>query len=609
MTNPLTGNDLGSRGDAQRAVTALCEPVLARFVPGSGRARLGGAGAQYAPGVAELEGFARPLWGLAPLAAGGGNVDWQPYLHGLSSGTDPNHPEYWGPAGDNDQRLVEMAAIAVAIALVPDRVWEPLTTCDQQNLSRWLARINDVAVNDNNWLFFKVIVNEALRLVDTPGFDAEGQTQALNRLERFYLGDGWYADGPTARRDYYVPWAMHFYGLLYARLAADHDPRRCDRFRERAATFAGDFLRWFARDGSALPFGRSLTYRFAQGAFWGALAFAGVEALPWGQIKGLLLRQLRWWARQPMFDEAGLLSIGYAYPNLTIAEQYNAPGSPYWSLKAFLPLALTADHPFWLAAESDSPAVAGTSKQPHAGMLVSMDEPSGHVTALVSGQQHVAVRHGAAKYAKFAYSTAFGFSVPAGDRGLDQVAPDSMLALSEDETHWRVRAELEDARLDGDVLWSRWRPWHDVEIETWLWFHGLWHARVHRIASGRRIVSAEGGFAVDLQAAELSGAHARVERGQAFCAGSTMVSGLRDVRDVACGDLRAGEVLRVFPNTNVLRPRTSLPVLRGAHDVGEHWLCTAVFAGVGDDGWADAWNNAPSFEQMTEVLHADHLAR
>lgn len=61
-----------------------------------------------------------------------------------------------------------------------------------------------------------------------------------------------------------------------------------------------------------------MTYRFAMAAFWGALALAlalaGEEALPWGVVKGLYLRHLRWWSRPEIADRDGVLSVGYGYP-------------------------------------------------------------------------------------------------------------------------------------------------------------------------------------------------------------------------------------------------------------------------------------------------------
>lgn len=41
-----------------------------------------------------------------------------------------------------------------------------------------------------------------------------------------------------------------------------------------------------------------------------------------------------------------MLTIGYAYPNILMSENYNVPGSPYWCMKAFAFLMLPAGHPF-----------------------------------------------------------------------------------------------------------------------------------------------------------------------------------------------------------------------------------------------------------------------
>ena len=98
-----------------------------------------------------------------------------------------------------------------------------------------------------------------------------------------------------------------------------------------------------------------MTYRFACAGFWAALAFADEEALPWGEVKGYYLRHLRWWARHPITERDGVLSVGFGYANLLMSENYNSPGSPYWAFKAFLPLALDASHPFWTTEEAPSP--------------------------------------------------------------------------------------------------------------------------------------------------------------------------------------------------------------------------------------------------------------
>lgn len=607
--SPLAGRPLRTRADIQAAVRALWAPLPARFSPGAARVRIGVTGANFSDTAAELEGFSRPLWGLVPMTAGGGAFDdWNLYQRGLTSGSDPDHPEYWGETTDIDQRFVEMAAIGLGLALVPEHLWLPLDESTRRNLARWLNQINQWRVWDDNWHFFRVLVNLGLSRVGAE-HDLDATHAALDRIEEFYLGDGWYSDGPMPQQDYYVAWAMHFYGLLYAQLHGEHDPIRAGRFRERAATFAHDFIHWFAADGAALPFGRSLTYRFAQGAFWGALAFAGVEALPWGIVKGLWLRNLRWWAARPIANSDRTLTIGYAYPNLNMAEDYNSPGSPYWAMKTFLPLALPESHPFWQAEEAPLPGLPPVHPLPHAGMIVCRDDGGGHVFALGSGQHASWVRHGEAKYAKFAYSTAFGFSVPAGQLGLERSAYDSALALSEDGIHYRTREDVVAAERRGDALWSRWRPWPGVEIETWLVPAMPWHVRIHRLRTDRRLSSAEGGWAVDrTENGPLAGAVVRQEgAGAAIAVYPAGWSGLRDLR----GE-RLGRVVEPSPNTNVLHPRTVLPVLIGEHEPGEHWLVCAVVGEPGQPDWERVWNSSnliPGVPKLWTTLDLSSILR
>ena len=241
---------------------------------------------------------------------------------------------------------MEMTALGFGLLMTPEHMWDPLDGKERAALSRWLYQINNCEVGKNNWAFFTLIVNMALQQLGEP-YDREKMEEAYGNIDGCYIGNGWYTDGPgVAAMDYYIPFAMHFYGLFCAKFLETTDKRRSDLFKERASHFAKDFICWFSEGGSAVPFGRSLTYRFAMSAFWGAMAFAGVETFSWGVIKGVLLRNLRWWMQYPIFSDNGYLTIGYAYPNLKVSEYYIAPGSSNWAMKAFLPLALEETHPF-----------------------------------------------------------------------------------------------------------------------------------------------------------------------------------------------------------------------------------------------------------------------
>ncbi|CAH1195332.1 hypothetical protein PAECIP111892_02017 [Paenibacillus auburnensis] len=565
-------NPLKTRHDLVQALEQLTAPLRPLYSPGGARLKAGTTGASYPAKVAEMEGFSRVLWGLVPLLMGGGDTGlWELVLDGIRHGTDPSHEEYWGEVGDYDQRLVEMAVFGFALAAIPERIWTPLAPQERDHLYLWLNQINAHPCYDCNWLFFNVLVNSGFKKLGLP-YDAEQLETNLRRMDDFYLGEGWYSDGINGHSDYYGPFAIHYYGLLYAKLMEQEDPERSCQFKERAGLFAAEFITWFAADGSALPYGRSLAYRFAQSAFWGAYAYAGVDGLPAGVLKGLVLRNLRWWFAQPIFDENGVLTIGYVYPNLVMAENYNAPGSPYWALKTFLPLAFSEEHPFWKAAELPLPEIPAVTVQQPAHLVIVRDANAGHVAAFNSGHlysnEHT---HTSAKYEKFVYSTGFGFSVPRAEWGLSQGAFDSMLALSEGgDNLYRVRRRNLESEITDNVLRSVWKPWADVEVCSWLIAGLPWHIRIHRIRTGRELDAAEGGFALGLDTER------EEKAGETGMVVSTAwgISGVQGLLGY-----RKAELIWPNANTNLLHPRTVLPTLTASLAPGIHWLASAVYGG------------------------------
>lgn len=566
--NPLHGNPLKSRADVEKALRDLFNPLLPFFSEGGARVRLDGAGAHFDRAAADLEGFARPLWGLTPLAAGGGSFDhWELYRRGLANGTDPEHPEYWGTVNSTDQRMVELAAIGFTMRLLPHLVWEPLDEKAKGNLAAYLKHARQFDYADNNWKFFRILVDLGLEECGVE-FDRSLTEKYLEELDGFYLGDGWYRDGNVRRIDHYIPFAMHFYGLIYARLARG-DEKRVAAYKERAALFAKDIRHWFDEDGGTLAFGRSLTYRFACGGIWGALAFADLEALPWGEIKGQFLRHLRWWADKPIANRDGILSIGYGYPNLFMSESYNSAGSPYWALKAFLPLALPADHPFWTTEETKAVTDEAPVPLKHPGMV--MMHTDGNVVGLSSGQQNWQMRAGTEKYAKFVYSSRYGFSVEVDERNYNGGSFDGALAFSDDGRHYRVRETNEVAQIASDTLFARWKPWSDVTVETWLVPANPWHIRVHRITTPRALHATEGGFAIGR--ADLNADSYIDGPGRGVAKSPTDVSAIVDL----VGQ-RDGRAFRAYPNSNLIVSKTIVPQLRGEIAAGTTVMVTAALA-------------------------------
>ena len=576
-----------SREDFVRMLFGYLDPLRTHYTADGARLVIGHASAQYEDEVIPMEAWARPLWGLGPFWAGGGHDAFfeDVYRRGLAAGTDPASPAYWGDNRDHDQKFIEMGAICYGLALAPHVLWEPLSAEERMRVAAWLGQINERTTPDSNWRYMRVLVNVALARLGMP-HDAASVREDIERICTFYAGDGWYTDGPSNSGvlDYYNGFALHFDSLVYAWLEGTRDPEHAALFRERARLFAPEFARLFSARGEAVPFGRSITYRSAQCAFFslvsaldglaamgegvvggaggaadggaevgegiaagdsaaagdGGAVDSGAEAgdsgaahsvasdapapllegiLTPAEVKGIVARNVGWWATQPVCDNGGVLSIGYRYPNLHLAESYNAAGSPMWSLKAFACLSLPKAHPFWtlepapLPAAIAEPSVRGIG---HGDMLVQRDA-SGEVALYPSGRVPThPFAQSSAKYAKLAYATRFGFSVARGSGSLEEAAPDSSLAFvlgAEPERQGRparaghvfvregvekhLAQRLESGALVMDACWS---PWPGIEVETVvepvIGAPAGTHVRRHRVTSSIPCTAYDCGFAV-----------------------------------------------------------------------------------------------------------------
>ncbi|KAL4965806.1 glycoside hydrolase family 154 protein [Aspergillus stella-maris] len=703
---PLPGfsdNPLQTRKDIIRAAIALVKPLHAYFSPGKAFVRLPiSTGAHFDERAAQLEGFARPLWVVASLPhAVESRSDFdsdldlaeiqdlvEPWVTGFATGTDPNSDEYWGDILDGDQRMVEAEVIAVALLFAPGTFFHAQGEDIQANIVRWLRSINGRDMPLNNWRWFRIFVNLALVLVaGVPHDEVKDQMDAdFAVLDSFYLGQGWSGDGPwltaeqekeqeekavqTRRRDEIGPgrqvdyysgsFAMQFSHLLYVKFAAGLDPERVERYRVQAREFGDFYWRFFDGDGAAIPFGRSLTYRFACGAFFATLPFAEIDNMPApldsaGGAKGFLLRHLRWWADNSteLFYPDGTMNIGYTYPNMYMAEDYNSPQSVYWALKSFIPLALSPTHPFWSANEEAYPTHLKAITLAHQPTQILCSHRASSHTFLLSAGQFVSwpMKATQAKYSKFAYSAQFGFSVPTGPL-VQQIAPDNMLALSRDGCEsWAVKwkcslpwyTSASDSGETVPVANVEWWPWADrgVVVRTALvppttrWPD--WHVRVHRVrvdkSKGVRLDSlhsVEGGFAIsrvprekgtrvlpfvkdedDAALWDREGMY--LSRTRALVISHAGVSGiLSAVTRRPLGSGQSGpvalehEALKPDSNTNLMAQRSLIPVAKGeVFDIGsdeEIEIVTRVFAVTGKDkGGSGSTNKRPLRERWLDA--------
>ena len=533
----------------QKQMMDIINP-LKKFYKGS-TVRFARHRAWYEDISGDMEAFSRPLWGLVPYFAGGGeDKEFERlYVNGLEEGADSNSAGYWGECHDRDQRFVEMAAIAYGLLFAEDKLWTPLSESGKDNLTRWLLTINHNEVCDSNWIFFRVLVNCALKKIGRP-HDDERLANDLKRLDEFYLSNGWYKDGMNGQKDYYISFAFHFYSLIYAVAMSDIDGERSRLYKERACEFAKTFIYWFDEDGEAVPYGRSLTYRFAQSAFWSACIAADIRPLSIEVMKGLLVRNLEGWMNKNIFDHAGILTVGYDYPNLIMSEHYNAHGSPYWGLKAYAFLMLPDNHEFWTCEAAPMPELEKLMLIKEANMLVSR---RGGRTVIYVGSDIEGFDCGQIipKYLKFAYSAHFGFNVMKSMISLEEAAPDSMLVFKLDDIVMARRHFVSCETSEKCVIIS-WSPFMGIAVKTTVIPTEEGHIRQHEIVSEYDCEAYDAGFAVasrdDDNCVSGDGKTAWAKNNFQYCEVLSETGG-------------AGIVINASPNTNLRYSKTVIPAV------------------------------------------------
>ncbi|GAQ55708.1 DUF2264 domain-containing protein [Streptomyces acidiscabies] len=295
-----------------------------------------------------LEGYARTLL-LAAFRRD--ETALERYADGLAAGT----AGVWPKIEHRSQPLVEAASIALALRLTRPLLWDRLDDAVQQRAAAWLTDGLTAEPWPCNWELFPVTVGGFLESI---GHEPEASRRAvdhgLERIEQWYVADGWYTDGDGRKFDYYNGWAMHLYPVLHAWLADDE--KLLDLYGGRLERHLADYARLFGADGAPLHQGRSLTYRFATTAPLWLGALTGRTPLEPGETRRLASGALKYFLDRDAVSPEGLLTLGWHGPNSDVLQGYSGPASPYWASKGFLGLLLPPEHEVWTATESPSPS-------------------------------------------------------------------------------------------------------------------------------------------------------------------------------------------------------------------------------------------------------------
>ena len=294
-------------------------------------------------------------------------------LASYKNAVDPQNPDYlcWGIGGQN---LVDAAYIAESFLRAYDTLWKPLDEVTKKRYLTEFAKLRHIDPPYTNWLLFSSTI-ESFMAKAGGDYDQYRVNSACRKMEEWYVGDGWYADGPVFAFDYYSSYVFHpmYLETLQAMIDAKANTRLdyqkyYDRELKRCQKYSIVLERFISPEGTFPVFGRSIPYRMA--TMQPLALMAWYQKLPKdlsnGQVRAALTKVLhRMFDQQNNFNEKGFLSIGFCGTNQkNVADWYTNNGSLYMTTLAFMPLGLAADHPFWTDAAQPWTQVKAWSNQP-----------------------------------------------------------------------------------------------------------------------------------------------------------------------------------------------------------------------------------------------------
>lgn len=279
-------------------------------------------------------------------------------LQSIAHAVNPRSPDYlaWN---SGSQPLVDAAYLAEAFIRSPKALWEPLDEKTKQGVIREMKGLRHVRPAYNNWLLFAAMT-EAFLLSVGEECEPFRIDIAIRKINEWYVGDGWYADGPKFGMDYYNGYVIHSMLLdvaeIYIKQKKMMQVSIYDDILKRMQRYSQFLERFISPEGTYPPFGRSITYRL--GAFQPLVHLAYKEKLPEGispaQVRCALTAVIRkMFFMEGTFDENNFLNLGFVGLQPNLADYYTNTGSLYITSLGFLPLGLPPTHEFWTAPPAD----------------------------------------------------------------------------------------------------------------------------------------------------------------------------------------------------------------------------------------------------------------
>lgn len=315
--------------------------------------------------AAEFEGLARTLMAAGPVlmdnpeATSNGILLRDYYAHQILEGTNPSSPRYWGRITDftkdfgrmQYQQTVEGAALVINLMATRRELWDRYSPQERDQIAELLHDYAHSLTIGHNWRFFNLLMLTFLK-INGYAVDEVAMKDHLQHLLSCYVGDGWYADDTNF--DFYNPWGFHFYGPIWCQwYGYEHEPEAAAIIESRNREFIQHWSRFFSRDGKQLMWGRSIIYRFAASAAFGAHFLMRDPVLDPGFARRIASANILQFLSRDELYVNGLPCLGYYGPFEPLVQFYSCAASPFWMAKAFVALSLAEDSPFWIEDETD----------------------------------------------------------------------------------------------------------------------------------------------------------------------------------------------------------------------------------------------------------------
>lgn len=274
-------------------------------------------------------------------------------LQSLSNGVNPESPDMlnWGNP-HLGQPLVDAAYIAQTFLTAPAALWEPLDAITKKRFIASFKSLRQIQPGNNNWVLFAAMVESFLLSIGEE-IEAQRIDNAIDKITHWYVGDGWYSDGPVFALDHYNGYVMHpmLIEVLKVNVAKGRHPKEAfDVAYKRMQRYATFLERYISPEGTYLVVGRSSTYRV--GAFQPLVKLALDNQLPEeikpAQVRCGLTAVMKNMFIPSTFTKEGWLQLGLVGDQQQgLADSYSNTGSMYLTSLAFIALGLPETHEFW----------------------------------------------------------------------------------------------------------------------------------------------------------------------------------------------------------------------------------------------------------------------